>query len=98
MKLRYLIVLACARHDSVHRILRSVIFIDNQYLAVTQNLHTTLLYFQDHNILPIIWVDAVCINQENEQEKEYQIRFMAKIYGKASHIIVWLGETVVDSD
>jgi len=74
------------------------IFIDNQYLAVTLNLHAALLRLQDRDIPRIIWVDAVCINQDDEQEKEHQIQFMAKIYGKASRVIVWLGERADDSD
>jgi hypothetical protein len=74
------------------------IFIDNQYLDVTLNLHAALLRLRDHDIPRIIWVDAVCINQEDEQEKEHQIQCMAKIYGKASCVIVWLGERADDSD
>ena len=77
---------------------RQSIFIDNQYSAVTLNLHAALLRLRDHDIPRIIWVDAVCINQEDEQEKEHQIQFMAKIYGKASHVIVWLGERADESD
>ena len=41
------------------------------------------------HIARIIWVDAVCINQEDKQEKEHQVQYIAKIYGKASYVIVW---------
>jgi len=64
------------------------IFIDNQCLAVTLNLHAALLRLRDYDIPRIIWADTVCINQEDEQEKERQIQSMAKIYSKASHVIV----------
>ena len=74
------------------------IFIDNQYLDVTLNLHAALLRLRDRDIPRIIWVDAICINQEDEQEKEHQIQSMAKIYGKASRVIVWLGERADNSD
>ena len=77
---------------------RQPIFIENQCLAVTLNLHAALLRLRDHDIPRIIWVDAVCINQEDTQEKEHQIQSMAKIYGKASRVIVWLGERADDSD
>jgi hypothetical protein len=43
-------------------------------------------------------VDAVCINQENDKEKEDQISLMAEIYAKALRVVVWLGEAEVDSD
>ena len=77
---------------------RQSIFIDNQYLAITLNLHAALLRLRDRDIPRIIWVDAICINQKNKQEKEHQIQSMAKIYGKASRVIVWLGETANNSD
>ncbi|KAH8725716.1 heterokaryon incompatibility protein-domain-containing protein, partial [Phaeosphaeriaceae sp. PMI808] len=70
---------------------RSII-IDDQELAITHNLYMALLHLRDRETSRIIWVDAVCINQEDEIEKGYQIQLMAAIYAKASHVIVWLGE------
>jgi hypothetical protein len=43
-------------------------------------------------------VDAICINQRNEEEKEKQIQLMARIYGQAYSVVVWLGEEADDSD
>ena len=77
---------------------RQSLVIDNQYLGVTRNLHAALLRLRDRDIARVIWVDAICINQADEKEKEHQIQSMAKIYGKASRVIVWLGETADDSD
>lgn len=74
------------------------ILIDNQYLRVTLNLHTALLRLRDRDIPRILWVDAICINQVDDQEKEHQILSMAKIYAKASRVLVWLGESAGDSD
>ncbi|KAH5356812.1 hypothetical protein HBI49_153670 [Parastagonospora nodorum] len=37
------------------------------------------------------WVDAVCIDQENEVEKAGQIPLMRQIYAKAMSVAVWLG-------
>jgi len=39
----------------------------------------------------LIWVDALCINQENEEEKSSQVSMMADIYQAASEVIAWLG-------
>jgi hypothetical protein len=74
------------------------IIIDNQKLAVTENLYKSLLRPRDRKIPRTIWVDAICINQADEKEKGLQIQFMAAIYAKASRVIVWLGEAQVDSD
>ena len=47
-------------------------------LPVTVKLHEALSRLRHRSIERIIWVDAVCINQENEQEKEQQI----SVYGE----------------
>lgn len=67
-------------------------------LPVTENLHEALLRLRDHSIERILWIDAVCINQKDEREKEIQILSMAKIYAQAKCVIVWLGETADGSD
>jgi hypothetical protein len=68
-------------------------------LPVTENLYAALLRLRDHELPRTIWVDAICINQAEEDEnheKERQIQFMAGIYAKASRVIVWLGEADCD--
>ena len=74
------------------------IFIDGHVLDITASLHAALLRLRDHSLERIIWVDAVCINQANEEEKGHQIQSMARIYGQANRVIVWLGEVADDSD
>ena len=39
-----------------------------------------------------LWVDAICINQHNSQERSRQIGKMRSIYGDAWEVIAWLGE------
>lgn len=74
------------------------IFIGNQRFDVTENLHAALSRLRDHSLERVIWVDAICINQRNEEEKEKQIQLMARIYGQAYSVVVWLGEEADDSD
>jgi hypothetical protein len=74
------------------------IIIDGQSLCITQNLYTALVHLQDSGCSRTIWVDAICINQTDEKEKERQIPLMVEIYSKASRVIVWLGEAEHDSD
>lgn len=73
------------------------ILIGDEELDITPNLHAALLRFRDPEFPRILWVDAVCINQRDEAEKEYQIRSMAMIYGHAKCTIVWLGEEAESS-
>ncbi|KAI0839750.1 heterokaryon incompatibility protein-domain-containing protein [Hypoxylon sp. FL0890] len=39
-----------------------------------------------------IWIDAICINQQDRAEKENQVKLMDKIYANATTVKVWLGE------
>lgn len=51
-----------------------------------------------HPTQPIhLWIDAVCINQEDVQEKSRQVAEMLLIYKKAQSVTAWLGE-VDDAD
>ena len=74
------------------------ISVDKQNLAVTENLHAALLRLRDRSLERIIWVDAICINQENLDERGQQVQLMVKIYSRATRVLVWLGEREDDSD
>ncbi len=39
-----------------------------------------------------IWIDAICINQNDNAEKQQQLFLMQDIYPKAQQVCVWLGE------
>lgn len=70
----------------------------NHRFDVTVNLHAALSHLRNHSMERILWIDALCIDQTNQEEKEHQIQFMAKIYGQAQRVVVWLGEVADDSD
>jgi hypothetical protein len=40
----------------------------------------------------LIWVDALCINQDDLDEKATEVRRMQSIYQRAEQVSVWLGE------
>jgi hypothetical protein len=69
-----------------------VVHIDGRSLSVTRNLYALLQYLQPHGYSRVIWVDAICIKQDDDREKEGQIPFMAEIYAKATRVVVWLGD------
>jgi hypothetical protein len=74
------------------------ILLNNYSFDVTVNLHAALLRLRNDSMERVVWVDAICIDQENHKEKEHQIQSMAKIYSQANRVIVWLGEAEDDSD
>ncbi|KAI8939245.1 hypothetical protein NX059_005071 [Plenodomus lindquistii] len=40
----------------------------------------------------LLWVDALCINQEDASERAEQVKMMGKIYARATNVKIWLGE------
>ena len=46
----------------------------------------------------ILWIDSICVNQENPSEKSSQVRMMAKIYKHAKSVFVWLGREGEESN
>lgn len=45
-----------------------------------------------------LWIDAECINQDDDAEKSVQVRRMTRIYRSASRVIAWLGPAKDGSD
>ncbi|KAL1641061.1 hypothetical protein SLS58_006333 [Diplodia intermedia] len=45
-----------------------------------------------------MWIDALCINQGNQDEKEAQLAIMPDIYNRAERVVVWLGPAANNSD
>lgn len=40
----------------------------------------------------VLWVDALCINQDDSQERSAQVQMMGDLYAKAACVHIWLGE------
>ena len=63
------------------------------------NLYSALLNFRRSDAPVLLWVDALCINQRNEDEKSAQVARMDEIYSKATNVCIWLGpEHHTDAD
>jgi hypothetical protein len=39
-----------------------------------------------------LWIDAICINQDDVDEKSLQVPLMNKIYASAQYVFAWIGE------
>lgn len=63
-------------------------------IKITLNLQMALRSLRYARASRILWVDAICINQDDETEKAKQIAIMGNIYKKADSVIVWLGNEV----
>jgi hypothetical protein len=45
-----------------------------------------------------LWVDAICINQKDVQEKNKQVSLIKEIYQRAGQVVIFLGRRSEDSD
>ncbi len=62
-----------------------------------RNLRQRLLEIRDESHDILLWIDALCINQEDPKEKGHQVAMMGDIFKKAGNVIVWLGPAADNS-
>jgi hypothetical protein len=76
------------------------IILDGYTVPVTKNLAAALKHVKHHwqQQYPArepssfrIWVDAICINQKDIPERNWQVRLMQFIYSQAEIVLAWLG-------
>jgi hypothetical protein len=58
---------------------------------VTKNLATALLYLRLSDRPRVLWIDAICIDQQNLPERSHQVKRMRIIFESAQRVIAWLG-------
>lgn len=71
--------------------MRSLMEVDRRTFEATLSLRQALTHLRAVQSTRTVWVDALCINQKNDQEKSEQVQQMQEIYAKARRVIVWLG-------
>jgi hypothetical protein len=67
-------------------------------VRITRNLAMALEHIQEDVDEVTLWIDALCIDQSNVEEKSAQVRRMRDIYTTAVYTLVWLGPAVEISD
>lgn len=66
-----------------------------QRIALSRNLHdffVQVVTAGDTFINRYYWVDAICINQSDHDEKAREISRMHEIYASAQTVVIWLGK------
>ena len=74
------------------------VMLKDQPFQVTKNLEAALRNLR-HRLIHgtksndrVLWIDAICINQTDIQERNVQVRRMLDIYKSATRVVIWLGE------
>jgi len=67
-------------------------------LLVRPNLATALQHLRYTDRERVLWIDAICIDQSNLQERGRQVKRMDQIYRFAKQVNVWLGPESIEED
>lgn len=70
------------------------ILVNDLPFPVTENLYAALDALRAHPLVrngSKLWVDAICIRQQDLLEREYEVKRMRHIYQNAKDVVAWLG-------
>ena len=70
------------------------IILNGWTFEVRENLFNALSHLQSDTVHAeprVLWIDAICIDQSNTEERNHQVSLMGKIYSQARKVVVWLG-------
>lgn len=73
------------------------IYMDHGGIFIWENLFKAIQALRFTGMPRYLWIDALCINQEDNQEKSLQLQRMRLVYQRASNVVIWLGEHKDDS-
>jgi hypothetical protein len=72
--------------------------------TITSNLHDALVELRARSYHDVdlsktsVWIDALCINQEDLLERGHQVKLMREVFTQARRVLIWLGNGDEDSD
>jgi hypothetical protein len=65
---------------------------------VTRNCEEALLSIRDQFETRNLWVDSLCINQDDMAERSSQVNLMPQIYAEADRVLLYVGQASADTD
>lgn len=68
------------------------ILLSGAVTRATGNLFHALRRLRLPNTIRTLWIDAICINQDDVLERSQQVAMMSQIYAGARRVLVWFGE------
>lgn len=87
------------------------VLVNGKLMPVGENLHSAISVLRHKSQLQFtvdpereadliqhhFWIDAICINQDDDDERSHQVSLMARIFSEAKCVIAWLGPGTLDS-
>lgn len=78
------------------------VWIDTKPFLVTPNLYEALNHRRGWKLKigtakTLLWVDAICINQDDLIERNHQVGLVGQIYSKATLVMAWVGTSNEDA-
>lgn len=70
--------------------------VDGNVVAITSPLALALKQIRRSESIRTIWIDQLCINQNDEREKANQVPLMGHIYSRTTQCLIWFGQIPPD--
>ncbi|OJJ75593.1 hypothetical protein ASPBRDRAFT_37887 [Aspergillus brasiliensis CBS 101740] len=68
------------------------IIVNGRTFEATVNLESALRHLRRDDTPRVMWIDAICINQIDTEERSSQVSFMRDIYQQSILTVIWLGD------
>ncbi|KAE8452702.1 hypothetical protein EG329_013961 [Mollisiaceae sp. DMI_Dod_QoI] len=65
--------------------------LEDKTYNVRENLYHGLIQLRGEDVSRVLWIDALCINQGDDNERNHQVAQMGMIYSQAETVCIWLG-------
>ncbi|EHK25083.1 uncharacterized protein TRIVIDRAFT_143449 [Trichoderma virens Gv29-8] len=75
---------------------RRAVVVNGYLVDVTFNLYSALCRLRREDGTRVLWIDALCINQTDLDERAQQVRLMRNIYTMCDQTVIWIGEPLED--
>jgi hypothetical protein len=65
--------------------------VDGKSYRVSRNVHELAMRGTADVVENLIWIDALCVNQADTEERSSQVGMMDRIFANAAYVLTWLG-------
>lgn len=71
----------------------SELWIEEHCIPITRSAEILLRRVRDAREPMRVWLDAICINQEEQEERSHQVSLMNSIFAGAARVLIWVGDS-----